>query len=43
MITHAKITYQLKFLEKMTEFFFYTLFNKYVRKITCNMRISSNS
>jgi len=40
MITRKRITCQLKFLEKMIEkFFFSNFFNKFVTKISCNMRI----
>jgi len=43
MITHEEITYQLKFLEKMAEnSFLLQIFNKFARKIPCNMKISSN-
>jgi len=44
MITHEGIMWQLKFLEKMTEksLFLQIFFNKFARKIPCNMRISSS-
>jgi len=44
MITHEGITCQLKFLEKMTKkkSFLANFFNKFARKIPCNMKISSN-
>jgi len=43
MITHEGITYQLKFLEKMVEkSLFLQFFNKFARKISCNIRISSS-
>ena len=44
MITHEEIICQLKFLEKMTEkkSFLANFFNKFTRKILCNMRISSS-
>jgi len=43
MITHEGITYQLKFFKKIAEkkFFLINSFNKFVRKISCNIRISS--
>jgi len=44
MITHERITCQLKFLEKMAEkkFFLTIFFNKFKGKISCNMKISNN-
>jgi len=43
MITHERITCELKFLEKMTEKYFLANFlDKFVKKIPCNMRIYSS-
>jgi len=44
MITHERITCQLKFLEKMAEkkSFLANFLNKFARKIPSNMRISSS-
>ena len=44
MIIHEGITYQLKFLEKMAEkeSFLANFFNKFEKKISCNMKISSS-
>jgi len=44
MIIYEEITYQLTFLEKITEkkFFFIIFFNKFIRKISYNIKISSS-
>jgi len=44
MITHKRITCQLKFLEKngRKKSFLAHVFNKFTRKIPCNMEISSS-
>jgi len=44
MIIHEEITYQLKFLEKndIKKFFLANFFNKFARKISCNMKIYSS-